>query len=82
MHELERGRDLQQRRLGDRHRESSLRRDRLEQVPEWGLLLREHVRRRRLESNIVRVDDGAVWREVVAEVELAKEILQFRRRLG
>ena len=82
VHELECGRDLQQCRLGDGHRESSLRRDRLEQVPEWGLLLREHIRRRRLESNIVRINDGAVRREVVAEVELAKEILQFRRRLG
>ena len=75
VHELEGGRDLQQCRLGHGHRESSLGRDRLEQIAKRGLFLREHVRRRRLEGNVVRVDDCAVWREVVAEVELAEEIL-------
>ena len=81
VHELERRRDLRQRRLRRRLREARPRGDGLEQVAEWGLLLREHVRRRSFEGYVVRVDDGAVRREVVAEVELTKEVLQFRRRL-
>ncbi len=63
-------------------REPDLRRDGLEQVSERRVLLREHVRRRRLERDVKGVEDGPVWRQIVAVVELAQEVLELGARFG
>ena len=77
VHKLQRRRHLSGHQLDLLLAQTSLRRNRIEEVAERCVLLREDVRAFRLERYVVRVYDGPVRRQVVAEVELAQKVFQL-----